>query len=558
MTDKILTESKNDNILTEPKNNDTLKNENTLIRNQRVSIVLSSTSSETLSIDTLSLDAQSFKSISSKSPSTINLTFSPTEENFPSSLTPNNKKKKNILITIKDKIPNPTDILRNVKKDIRNFITKDKQRRKETDFLGYYQCINTSELLNSKISLSTARINLHEGESVDEAKRIVITNIQNSPYIENVSLFIIPGKGNHMNSSNVPGILNKSFLDWMNDSSIKNLVDGEPIKGEGTYEVFIKRIHDDENNNNFYEVKDKVLKEWEKNAKNSKDIKHKMALAGYYMKGPKEKYFEAESWYKKAEKLGSMEAKLCLGYMHSIGKLRFDPKRSKELFKGVISKLEKSNKDKDKKLCRIAMRNMALVYHNSHFIKPFEWDNLTKISKLSDLKVKKLSKVKLKIAIKWYMKSSNLGDSQSAYNLGLLYESDDNNGTRKDIYQAEIYFRKAVEYDNNNLYAKAKLGRLLINKKDANEKEKGFKMLEETANLGLVMSQTYLGEYYEKEGNFEEAIKFYFKAAKQRRGRYSHIAQYHFKELSKDILESYERDKDYGYINCEEKLKDIY
>ncbi|CAG8691032.1 12680_t:CDS:2 [Rhizophagus irregularis] len=416
MTDNILTESNNENILTRP-------------RSERVSIVLSSTSSETLSIDTLSLDAQSFKSIK--------------------------------------KIPNPTDILRNVKKDIKNFISKDKQRKKENDFLGYYECRNTTSLLNPKISLSTARINLHEGESVDEARRLVITKIKNSPYLNNVSIFIITGKGNHMNSTNNPGILNKSFLDWMKDDSIKNLVDGDPIKGD----------------------------------------------AGYYMKGPNENHFEAESWYKKAEKLGSIEAKLCLGYMHSIGKLRFDPKRAKDLFKEVINKLEKSKSNKDKELSRIAMRNMALIYHNS--------------------------------------------DSISAYNLGLLYESDIN-GIKKVDYQAEYYFKKAVDFDNNNLYAKAKLGRFLINKNDEKEKQKGFKMLEETSNIGFVMSQTYLGEYYEKIGNFEDAIKFYFKASKQNRGRYSHIAQYRFKELSKIILESFERDLEYGYINCVDRLKDNY
>ncbi|RIA92668.1 hypothetical protein C1645_764440 [Glomus cerebriforme] len=517
-------------------------------KNDNVSIVLS-TSSDTISIDTLSLDAQSFKSISSKSPSTINLTFSPTEEN--SSLSPaKNKKKRNILISIKDKIPNPTDVLRNAKRDIKNFISKDKQRKKENDFLGYYECLNTSELLNPKISLSTARINLHEGESVDEAKRLVITKIKNSPYVENSSIFIIPGKGNHMNSSNNPGILNKSFPDWIKDDSVKHLINGDPVKGDGTYEVFINKIKN--NVENLHpNVKDKVLKQWKENAKKDDDIKHKMALAGYYMKGPKENHHEAEIWYKKAEKLGSIEAKLCLGYMHSIGKLSFNPKKAKELFKEVI---EKANIT-DKELARIATRNMALIYHNSHFIKPFEWDNLTKISKLSDLKINKLSKIKLKIAVRWYKKSCDLGDSQSAYNLGLLYESE--HGIRKDKSKAELYFKKAVEFDDNNLYAKAKLGRILINKKDTNEKEQGFKMLEETARLGSVMSQTYLGEYYEKEDNYEEAIKFYFKAAKQNRGRYSHIAQYHFKELSKDILESFERDLGYGYIDCVERLRDI-
>ncbi|POG67883.1 hypothetical protein GLOIN_2v1643576, partial [Rhizophagus irregularis DAOM 181602=DAOM 197198] len=173
-----------------------------------------------------------------------------------------------------------------------------------------------------------------------------------------------------------------------------------------------------------------------------------MALAGYYMKGPKENCKEAKSWYKKAEKLGSLEAKLCLGYMHSIGKLHFDPKKAKDLFKGVINKLETLNNDEEKELSRIAMRNMALIYHNSHLKRPLEVSNLTKVKKLSDLKVNNLAKIKLKRAFKWYEKSFNLYDSQSAYNLGLLYESDD--GIKKDENQAEYYFRKAVEFSNKN------------------------------------------------------------------------------------------------------------
>ena len=95
-------------------------------------------------------------------------------------------------------------------------------------------------IIKSKISLSTARLNLHEGESVDESRRLVITKIKNSPYVENVSIFVIPGKGNHMNSSNNPGILNKNFPDWMRNDSIKNLVDEEPVKGEGTLKYLSK------------------------------------------------------------------------------------------------------------------------------------------------------------------------------------------------------------------------------------------------------------------------------------------------------------------------------
>jgi tetratricopeptide (TPR) repeat protein len=327
--------------------------------------------------------------------------------------------------------------------------------------------------------LSTARINLH-GESVDKAKSLVITKIKNAPYVENASLFIIPGKGKHKNSSNNRGILNKSFPEWMEDDSIKNLIDGEPIKGDGTYEVFIKRIPDD-NKSNFYQIKYEIISEWKENANKSNDINFIMALAGYYMKGPKENYFEAETWYKKAEKLGSMEAKLCLGYMHSIGKLSFDSKRAKRLFKEVINKLENSNDDNEKEISRIAMRNMAFIYHNSHLINPLGWRNI-EIS-LSDLIVDKLNKIKLKKAFNWYIKSCNLGDSQSAYNLGLLYDND--NWIKKDKRQAENYFIKAVEFDKNNIFAKKKLGEILNKKEDANEKKKGYEMLKEIASIGL-------------------------------------------------------------------------
>ncbi|GET04150.1 hypothetical protein GLOIN_2v1481253 [Rhizophagus clarus] len=54
----------------------------------------------------------------------------------------------------------------------------------------------------------------------------------------------------------------------------------------------------------------------------------------------------------------------------------------------------------------------------------------------------------------------------------------------------------AVQFDNNNLYAKAKPGRILIdNKKESRE----LKMLEDMAEKGLDMGQTYLGEFYEKK-----------------------------------------------------------
>ncbi|CAB4485682.1 unnamed protein product [Rhizophagus irregularis] len=77
------------------------------------------------------------------------------------------------------------------------------------------------------------------------------------------------------------------------------------------------------------------------------------------------------------------------------------------------------------------------------------------------------------------------------------------------------------------------------------------------------MGKTYLGEYYEKEEDYEKAVEFYSKAARQRRGYYSHAAQYHLNRLKdkelinedtniEDILE-----RKYGYVETEENFEKI-
>ncbi|RIA97738.1 hypothetical protein C1645_751441, partial [Glomus cerebriforme] len=298
-----------------------------------------------------------------------------------------------------------------------------------------------------------------------------------------------------------------------------------------------------------------------------------MTLAGIYMIGMKDPsnteedipiaekwYQEAIEWLQEAEKLGSIEAKLILGYMYSIGfKMPFKPEEAKKLFKEVNDKATKEKVITDKnatketttadketteemiKLARMARRNIAILYHNSYIIKPLEWKNFIKISKPSDLTIDQLCNQKLNLAIKWYERSCELEDSQSAYHLGLLYESnfyESNDKIEENKNKAEFWFDKAIQFDENNLYAKAKLGRILINKIDidGNEKTNGIQMLKDAAEGGLVMGQTFLGEAYERgqigeKENCEEAIELYFKAARQNHGYYSHIAQYRLREL---------------------------
>ncbi|GBB97940.1 hypothetical protein RclHR1_03100002 [Rhizophagus clarus] len=103
----------------------------------------------------------------------------------------------------------------------------------------------------------------------------------------------------------------------------------------------------------------------------------------------------------------------------------------------------------------------------------------------------------------------------------------------------------AVQFDNNNLYAKAKLGRILIDNK---KESRGLKMLEDTAEKGLDMGQTYLGEFYEKKKqNLKEAVEFYSMAARQKRGYYSHAAYHQLNKL-----------KGKGLINKDVVIKDIF
>ncbi|GBB97939.1 hypothetical protein RclHR1_03100001 [Rhizophagus clarus] len=94
---------------------------------------------------------------------------------------------------------------------------------------------------------------------------------------------------------------------WMHD--FENLISGDPVKGLGTYEIFINK---DMN----IEINEKTLEKWEKEAKRKKDITHKLALAGFYMKCNEVNegnYNKTNKCYKKAKDLYlEAEAKLCL------------------------------------------------------------------------------------------------------------------------------------------------------------------------------------------------------------------------------------------------------
>ncbi|CAG8601892.1 12470_t:CDS:1, partial [Funneliformis mosseae] len=96
----------------------------------------------------------------------------------------------------------------------------------------------------------------------------------------------------------------------------------------------------------------------------------------------------------------------------------------------------------------------------------------------------------------------------------------------------------------------------------------GITMLKEAANGGLAVGQTLLGKFYENEGNYKEAVKFYYEAAKQNRGYYSHVAQYRLNKLDDenhvhkdeniaDIKKLYKKELKYYYHDNEAILENV-
>ncbi|CAB4426951.1 unnamed protein product [Rhizophagus irregularis] len=444
--------------------------------------------------------------------------------------------------------------------DSDGFVPNDKLKKIEDAFLGYYEClIGNSESL---IPFSIARIDLHGTMILNEGKHLVLTKIKESPYLDNTSILFITGKGRKKMGERAGKMFNK-FPEWMQD--VRHLLSEDPVKGSGTYEVFIKKEMNTE-------ISEQTLKKWEEEAKKEKDINHKLALAGFYMKSNEvndgnynktNKYYsKAKNLYLKAERLGSFEAKLCLGAIYSVGLTKpkdYKPAKAKNYFKKIAKKA------KDENIARIAMRNVATLFHNNEIEK--KKTGLLEVFSYLTISDKPIKPLHLKNAETWYEKSLGLKDSQSAYQLGLLYENNFYDSIKNEIEEnkkkAEELFEKAVE--GNNLYAKAKLGRILINNKK--DESRGLKLLKEAAEK-LDMGQTYLGEYYEKEEDYEKAVEFYSKAARQRRGYYSHAAQYRLNRLNdkelinedtniEDILEYYRKECKYGYVETGENFEKI-
>ncbi len=116
-------------------------------------------------------------------------------------------------------------------------------------------------------------------------------------------------------------------------------------------------------------------------------------------------------------------------------------------------------------------------------------------------------------ATKWYEKAGMQGNVDAQYKAGHSYQS-----------LQGFYSEQGIEWlskaaDNNHLEAMCDLGWIYLNlfydKKDTAFNQKSFDYFHKAAILGHSPSQYQLGEFYNRNGNYEEAFNWYQKSANQ-------------------------------------------
>lgn len=113
-------------------------------------------------------------------------------------------------------------------------------------------------------------------------------------------------------------------------------------------------------------------------------------------------------------------------------------------------------------------------------------------------------------AIEWFLKSANLGYSDSQYMLGMIYETTAHDEKQKKT--ADLYYQKAAEQDHP--YAQYALG---INALEKEDDRKAVFYLEKAANQSYGLAAYTLALYYhQKEPKYPlKAFEYFMVAAKQ-------------------------------------------
>jgi len=168
-------------------------------------------------------------------------------------------------------------------------------------------------------------------------------------------------------------------------------------------------------------------------------------------------------------------------------------------------------------------------------------------------------------ALKYALKSSNLGDSSSSYNIGLHYVS------KEDYLNSKKYFELAIEQDPENYDVYYDLGRLYANGFGVKlDYDKAIELVKKSYDnsqrkvmknyafelLGIIYSNKAFYEY--EAGNLETAFINYSIAANSYNDAFSmyKLAKMYFngEYVEKDdnkVIELYKRSANLGYVESE-------
>ena len=274
----------------------------------------------------------------------------------------------------------------------------------------------------------------------------------------------------------------------------------------------------------------------------------------YYGQGVDKNEEEAVKWYRKSAEQGYAKAQFRFGYCLEFGK--GVSKNQEEAVKWYLKSANQGNAD--------AQFNLALCYVNGQGVDKDEFEAVKwyrKSAEQGNIGAQNNLGVcyengrgvfkNPKEAVEWYLKSAEQGNAIAQCNLGTCFEY--GNGVVKNDDEAIKWYIKAANQGNERADRKlsgiidditrfeknqARLVKMLkvginvsfipknrdivdiVAKLDANKREftvqeKELNRCIKAANLGYSKSQNCLGLYYRIKGNYKEAVKWLFLAARE-------------------------------------------
>lgn len=297
---------------------------------------------------------------------------------------------------------------------------------------------------------TNAMIDLH-GLSAEQAKAFVLYWLASSVRSGCKHIRFVTGRGNHASANGQRGVLYKNFLQWVEESAFKELIE-RCVPCDGYFEVYFKSVRSE---NPFMKLMNDFLQqsapahvaELKKNAdKGDPFYQHLYGLALEKGEGVQQDFKAAAACYKLAADQEFIDAVRDLGrcYLHGIGVKQSDQEAFVLLKKAadlgdVEAMLDVGERYREGLW---VPRNPALAIE--YYKKAAKLKNVVAIRKIAfahligDTVEKNSAK-----AFQLYKIAADLGDAVSQYNVGANYH--DGLLVEKDEKKAMHYFMRAAE-----------------------------------------------------------------------------------------------------------------